>query len=950
MPNNAPKHFFEVDDVFANYTIVHFCGRGAYGEVYLAEDITHKTVALKIIPISSGSEVWRMELIGLRHYRQSIEDYKSLIEIFHVGETENFFYYTMEAADNMLHGNSDEEEYVPDTLSHRLELGGRLEPEKVLELAFTLLDALEQLAEHDLAHRDIKPANIVFINGQAKLSDIGLISATGVRSKVVGTVDFMPPESSDGDPVEYGRDLYALGKVLYCALTGLLPENYPEVPLTVPLRAWRQFKNVLLRACSPDPRQRFYTPEAFRKALPHEIHATTFVDESMEHVRTYRKQHPVAWRLSIISVILIFAALLLSSFLALHMRQEFRQIQQQRKNFIFRTIDLLNDRSLQLQRIAAGSGNTARSWQLQSIAELASNTRADGDWEATERYCRIADAHLRVWAGEEFRLLQEKYPLEPLPLNHNKLQKMLEAYSNFQSTVLAEYLPESLRIQLQNSIEQMQQKLSDLWHGPILGSNWHSPLTGNMQFIYIPAGKLPGEPTDSFWMSSSEATCELFNRLRPGSGRKFLPPNLPVTNISWNDRLELCRLLTLQAKKMRILPDGYIFRLPYANEWNFVLQGAWQSAAHFIHEQQSVDSYAWYGANSMYQVHEVSTKAPGLMGFYDMIGNVAESVLMRPTLPGKQPQAGNFGASFRNRRVSSEINHTTSIDMLENNWSGFRLVLGRGTMDYFDHNWYLGEKRQIRQQDHIYELLGSPACRWNGELALAWCKMLDVEPLMMPEKTLRKKLYNAHERVRELPTLLGAFYKNAQWMWLSGVPLNYGEWLIHNNEGNTAEQGEYLVWDHGFWRSIKSTGQVPQLIVRYPRQRLFTPRQQITSSVILKKLTMNNKNYYLLQGSFDWYTAKRLAEMLGGKLAEFHKQADQQKVLVLLKEYAHLRIALGGFRKHAAWQWLSGTPGPKMLPANRTFRSKSLNSYFVAIHGGRFCSTDCMDAFLCEIP
>jgi len=711
----------------------------------------------------------------------------------------------MEAADNMLHGDSDEEEYVPDTLSHRLELGGRLEPEKVLELAFTLLDALEQLAEHDLAHRDIKPANIVFINGQAKLSDIGLISATGVRSKVVGTVDFMPPESSDGDPVEYGRDLYALGKVLYCALTGLLPENYPEVPLTVPLRAWRQFKNVLLRACSPDPRQRFYTPEAFRKALPHEIHATTFVDESMEHVRTYRKQHPVAWRLSIISVILIFAALLLSSFLALHMRQEFRQIQQQRKNFIFRTIDLLNDRSLQLQRIAAGSGNTARSWQLQSIAELASNTRADGDWEATERYCRIADAHLRVWAGEEFRLLQEKYPLEPLPLNHNKLQKMLEAYSNFQSTVLAEYLPESLRIQLQNSIEQMQQKLSDLWHGPILGSNWHSPLTGNMQFIYIPAGKLPGEPTDSFWMSSSEATCELFNRLRPGSGRKFLPPNLPVTNISWNDRLELCRLLTLQAKKMRILPDGYIFRLPYANEWNFVLQGAWQSAAHFIHEQQSVDSYAWYGANSMYQVHEVSTKAPGLMGFYDMIGNVAESVLMRPTLPGKQPQAGNFGASFRNRRVSSEINHTTSIDMLENNWSGFRLVLGRGTMDYFDHNWYLGEKRQIRQQDHIYELLGSPACRWNGELALAWCKMLDVEPLMMPEKTLRKKLYNAHERVRELPTLLGAFYKNAQWMWLSGVPLNYGEWLIHNNEGNTAEQGEYLVWDHGFWRSIDKT-------------------------------------------------------------------------------------------------------------------------------------------------
>ena len=151
MAGNQVRHHLEKNDVFASYTIVQFCGSGAYGEVYLAEDITHKLVALKIIPISSGSEVWRMELIGLRHYRQSIENYKSLIEVLHVGETENFFYYTMEAADNMLHGDLTEE-YVADTLAHRLERGGRLEPEKVLELANALLDALEHLAEYDLAH------------------------------------------------------------------------------------------------------------------------------------------------------------------------------------------------------------------------------------------------------------------------------------------------------------------------------------------------------------------------------------------------------------------------------------------------------------------------------------------------------------------------------------------------------------------------------------------------------------------------------------------------------------------------------------------------------------------------------------------------------------------------------------------------------------------------------
>ena len=462
MAGNQVRHHLEKNDVFASYTIVQFCGSGAYGEVYLAEDITHKLVALKIIPISSGSEVWRMELIGLRHYRQSIENYKSLIEVLHVGETENFFYYTMEAADNMLHGDLTEE-YVADTLAHRLERGGRLEPEKVLELANALLDALEHLAEYDLAHRDIKPANIVFINGQPKLSDIGLISNTGVRSKVVGTLEYMPPEIADGDPVGYGHDLYSLGKVLYCALTGLLPDNFPEVPVTVPLRAWRQFKNALLKACSPDPRNRFYTPSDFRAALPSSIKETTFIDEELENLRTYRKHHPITWRLSLISVTLVFIAMALALVLALGQKRNIRIAQRNRIDFIYRTIDLLNDQDIHISRTAAITGNQVRAWQLASVAEMAANARAAGDLDATEHYCRLAEATLRMWSEEEFQALQGRIQPDVEQTQKAVVFEALTEYRNFQATPLAANLSDFSSEILESTINDLQEKLADIY-------------------------------------------------------------------------------------------------------------------------------------------------------------------------------------------------------------------------------------------------------------------------------------------------------------------------------------------------------------------------------------------------------------------------------------------------------------------------------------------------------
>src|SRR6266550_8298213 len=73
-------------------------------------------------------------------------------------------------------GVRDSEFYVPRTLKLDLERRGRLPFDECLELALALTTALEHLHQNGLMHRDIKPANIIFINGQPKLADIGLVA------------------------------------------------------------------------------------------------------------------------------------------------------------------------------------------------------------------------------------------------------------------------------------------------------------------------------------------------------------------------------------------------------------------------------------------------------------------------------------------------------------------------------------------------------------------------------------------------------------------------------------------------------------------------------------------------------------------------------------------------------------------------------------------------------
>ena len=216
---------FEVGDIIGAYELLAGCGQGAYGEVFLAEStVTHMRVALKIV-FRHGRSCER-ELRGLAAY-QEICRRTDLLQVYHVEECGEYFYYTMDAADDL---NAGSGEYVPDTLANRLRVSGRLPAEVVRKMADELVAGLNTLHDRGVLHRDVKPDNILWVDGEAKLGDIGLVTAEGA-TRLAGTPGFMPPEVLAGTR-EYEKqdDFHALGKVVYCALTGNPVEAYPSFP------------------------------------------------------------------------------------------------------------------------------------------------------------------------------------------------------------------------------------------------------------------------------------------------------------------------------------------------------------------------------------------------------------------------------------------------------------------------------------------------------------------------------------------------------------------------------------------------------------------------------------------------------------------------------------------------------------------------------------------------
>ena len=246
---------------FHDLTLIRLCGAGAYGEVWLCRDISGKVLALKLIRKEKKSA----ELRGVSALRQ-VPAHPNVLALHHVGEDEEFLYYTMDAADNL---NDTLDDYSPDTLDNRIRRHADLD---AVGLMKQLLAGISALHAAGIVHRDIKPENILFIDGRAVLGDIGMAAPDISQLSLAGTLDFLPPEVRSGStsPGAVGKagDLYALGMVLYCVVSGNPPGAFPSLPTAIPVTPEvRRLNRLVCRVCSRSAAERLVSETEFLEEL-----------------------------------------------------------------------------------------------------------------------------------------------------------------------------------------------------------------------------------------------------------------------------------------------------------------------------------------------------------------------------------------------------------------------------------------------------------------------------------------------------------------------------------------------------------------------------------------------------------------------------------------------------------------------------------------------------------
>ncbi|HXY18392.1 MAG TPA: protein kinase, partial [Gemmatimonadales bacterium] len=201
-----------------------------------------------------------------------------ILSLFDSGEADGLVYYVMPFVEG-------------ESLRDRLNRERQLPVDDAVRIAREVADALDYAHQHGVVHRDIKPENIMLQGGHALVADFGIalaasrsdggtrITETGMS---LGTPHYMSPEQAMGErEITPRADVYALGCVLYEALTGEPPFTGPtaqaiiarvmtEEPRSITLQRRTvppQVEAAVMTALEKLPADRFATAREFGAAL-----------------------------------------------------------------------------------------------------------------------------------------------------------------------------------------------------------------------------------------------------------------------------------------------------------------------------------------------------------------------------------------------------------------------------------------------------------------------------------------------------------------------------------------------------------------------------------------------------------------------------------------------------------------------------------------------------------
>jgi tRNA A-37 threonylcarbamoyl transferase component Bud32 len=234
-----------IGSVFAGCRVEGVISQGTMGVVYRAEELAlQRQVALKLIrPDYSSDERFRERFRRESRITAAI-DHPNVIPVFDAGEERGVLYIMMR-----LVAGTD--------LRAVIAAEGRLEPLRAARVVRQVGSALDAAHARGMLHRDVKPSNVLLARrDHVYLTDFGLAKEVESREAltrnqtIVARAEYIAPEQILNQRVDARADIYALGCLLYEALTG-----------EPPFAHWRGGPQALAHLDAPVPSPRELRPE-----------------------------------------------------------------------------------------------------------------------------------------------------------------------------------------------------------------------------------------------------------------------------------------------------------------------------------------------------------------------------------------------------------------------------------------------------------------------------------------------------------------------------------------------------------------------------------------------------------------------------------------------------------------------------------------------------------------